>query len=101
VIYAHDIDAGGRLSFWDALIVATARKGGASRILTEDLNAGQVVCGMRVVPVPLTAVPARVALVEPSPGKSFALHHQRVTSAAARYEKLDRGGLDGRSIDTS
>ena len=37
-----------RIGFWDALIVASAVKGGADRILSEDLNAGQVIAGVRI-----------------------------------------------------
>ena len=37
------------LSFWDAAIVAAAEAGQCSRILTEDLNAGQLYCGIRLV----------------------------------------------------
>ncbi len=37
-----------RIGFWDALIVATALKSGASRILSEDLNAGQMIAGIRI-----------------------------------------------------
>jgi predicted nucleic acid-binding protein len=36
------------LSFWDALIVEAALKGGADRLLTEDLQHGQVIEGLRV-----------------------------------------------------
>ncbi|HEX6710412.1 MAG TPA: PIN domain-containing protein [Rubrobacter sp.] len=36
------------LPFWDALIVETALKAGADRLLTEDLQHGQVIEGMRV-----------------------------------------------------
>jgi predicted nucleic acid-binding protein len=36
------------ISFWDALIIAAARKAGAHRLLTEDLNAGQIICGVRI-----------------------------------------------------
>jgi len=35
-----------RIGFWDALIVASATKCGAIRILSEDLNAKQVVAGV-------------------------------------------------------
>jgi predicted nucleic acid-binding protein len=38
-----------RLSFWDALIVETAIDAGATAILTEDLQHGQVIDGVRVV----------------------------------------------------
>ncbi len=36
------------IGFWDALIVASALKGGASRILSEDLNAEQMIAGVRI-----------------------------------------------------
>ncbi len=35
-------------SFWDALIVEAALMGGADRLLTEDLQHGQVIEGLRV-----------------------------------------------------
>jgi predicted nucleic acid-binding protein len=37
-----------RIGFWDALIVASALKSGATRILSEDLNAGQLIAGIRI-----------------------------------------------------
>ena len=36
------------LSFWDALIVAAAARGGAAILYTEDLNDGQVLRGVRI-----------------------------------------------------
>jgi predicted nucleic acid-binding protein len=39
-------DAG--IGFWDALIVAAAHKAGAARILSEDLNAGQIIAGVHI-----------------------------------------------------
>ena len=36
------------ISFWDALIVASASKAGATRILSEDLNPGQIIAGVRI-----------------------------------------------------
>jgi predicted nucleic acid-binding protein len=36
------------LSFWDALIVEAALVGGADRLLTEDLQHGQEIEGLRV-----------------------------------------------------
>jgi predicted nucleic acid-binding protein len=36
------------IGFWDALILAAARKAGADRLLTEDLNSGQVIDGVRI-----------------------------------------------------
>lgn len=38
-----------RISFWDGLIVASAAQAGAIEILTEDLNHGQVIDGVRIV----------------------------------------------------
>lgn len=36
------------LSFWDALIVASAASAGCSLVLSEDLNPGQVILGVTV-----------------------------------------------------
>ena len=36
------------LSFWDALIVEAALKGGADRLFTEGMQHGQLIEGMRV-----------------------------------------------------
>jgi predicted nucleic acid-binding protein len=38
-----------RISCWDAAIVAAAARCGAKELLTEDLNAGQVIEGVAVV----------------------------------------------------
>jgi predicted nucleic acid-binding protein len=45
---AFRIEDESRIGFWDALIVASAIKGRASRILSEDLNAGQMIAGVRI-----------------------------------------------------
>jgi predicted nucleic acid-binding protein len=45
---AFRIEDTARISFWDALICASAAKAGAERILSEDLNAGQVIDGIRI-----------------------------------------------------
>jgi len=37
-----------RIGFWDALIVAAAAKSGATRLLSEDLNPGQKIAGLRI-----------------------------------------------------
>lgn len=37
-----------RLSFWDALIIESALAGGADCLLTEDMQHGQMIEGMRV-----------------------------------------------------
>jgi predicted nucleic acid-binding protein len=45
---AFRIEDEAHIGFWDALIVASAVKSGANRILSEDLNAGQIVLGVCV-----------------------------------------------------
>ena len=45
---AFRIEDESQIGFWDALIVASALKSGAIRILSEDLNAGQVIAGIRI-----------------------------------------------------
>lgn len=37
-----------RISFWDALIVVSAAKAACAELLTEDLNDGQVIRGVRI-----------------------------------------------------
>ena len=45
---AFRIEDESRIGFWDALIVAAALKSGAKRILSEDLNGGQKIAGIRI-----------------------------------------------------
>jgi len=45
---AFRIEDESRVGFWDALILASAVKCGAVRILSEDLNAGQMIAGIRI-----------------------------------------------------
>jgi predicted nucleic acid-binding protein len=45
---AFRIEEESRISFWDAMIVAAAAKCGASRILSEDLNSGQMIESIRI-----------------------------------------------------
>lgn len=45
---AFRIEDDSRIGFWDALIISCAAKSGASRILSEDLNAGQRISGILV-----------------------------------------------------
>jgi predicted nucleic acid-binding protein len=49
IAVAFRIEDEARIGFWDALICAAALKTGAERILSEDLNAGQKIAGIRVV----------------------------------------------------
>lgn len=46
---AFRIEDEARIGFWDALICAAALKAGAERILSEDLNPGQKIAGIRVI----------------------------------------------------
>ncbi len=46
VLLASEIGERNLLSFWDALIVASASRAGADRILSDDLNHGQVIEGI-------------------------------------------------------
>lgn len=48
VLDAIDIQDESRLSYWDAAIVAAAVRAGASELLTEDMNPGQVIRGVRL-----------------------------------------------------
>ncbi len=45
---AFRIEDESRIGFWDAMIVSAAAKSGAVRILSEDLNAGQLIAGILV-----------------------------------------------------
>ena len=53
---AFRIEDESRIGFWDALIVAAAAKSGATRLLSEDLNPGQKIAGLRIE-IPFAAVP--------------------------------------------
>jgi len=48
ITVAFRIEDEARISFWDALIFAVAHKSGASRVLSEDLNPGQKIAGIKV-----------------------------------------------------
>jgi len=48
ILFASEIQACHLLSFWDALIIAAAKQGGAKTILTEDLNHGQLIEDIRI-----------------------------------------------------
>ena len=49
ILATFRIEDESRIGFWDALIVSSAAKSGANRILSEDLNAGQRIAGILVV----------------------------------------------------
>lgn len=48
ILDASDLEERNQLSFWDALIVEAARRAGATRIVTEDLQHGQQFGGVRI-----------------------------------------------------
>ncbi len=48
VLRASELEERHRLAFWDALIVCSARKAGASRLLSEDFAHGQRIDGVLV-----------------------------------------------------
>ena len=73
ILRASDLAESARLSFWDALIVASAEQAEASLLYTEDLNAGQTIAGVKIVN-PLSAdydlTPTTPPAVhEPAPSK--------------------------------
>jgi predicted nucleic acid-binding protein len=49
ILRASDLAESSRLSFWDALIIASAEEADASLLYTEDLNAGQIIAGVKIV----------------------------------------------------
>jgi predicted nucleic acid-binding protein len=49
ILRASDLSESARLSFWDALIVASAEEADASKLYTEDLNAGQIIAGVKII----------------------------------------------------
>jgi predicted nucleic acid-binding protein len=45
---AFQIEDQSQIGFWDALIVSSAAKSGATRILSEDLSSGQRIAGLLI-----------------------------------------------------
>jgi predicted nucleic acid-binding protein len=48
VLAAIDLHRLRSISFWNALVVQAAVAAGCARLLTEDLNAGEVINGVRI-----------------------------------------------------
>lgn len=48
ILHASEIQARYQLSFWDAMIMAAASEGRAEKVLTEDLNHGQLIEGVMI-----------------------------------------------------
>ncbi len=49
ILGAIDLHRLHRLGFWDALVVRAAKRAGCVRVLTEDLQHGSLVDGVRIV----------------------------------------------------
>jgi predicted nucleic acid-binding protein len=48
ILTASQLEEQHRLSFWDALVVEAARRSGATRLVTEDLQDGRTIGGVRI-----------------------------------------------------
>ncbi len=48
IIRATEIEEKHRISFWDALVIVAAYEAKCERILTEDLNSGQIIEGVLI-----------------------------------------------------
>ena len=48
ILEAVDIQMGSGYSLWDSMIIASAVRGGAGLLYTEDLNHGQVIKGVEI-----------------------------------------------------
>lgn len=48
ILEAADLEQRHSLSFWDALIIVAATRSGAERILSEDLQHGRTIGGVRI-----------------------------------------------------
>ena len=48
IIAATELEERYPLSFWDALIVEAARRAGATRLVTEDLQGGSIIAGVQI-----------------------------------------------------
>jgi predicted nucleic acid-binding protein len=49
VFSAIDLHRLHQISYWDAMVVHCAKKSGCQTVLTEDLNNGQMIDGVRIV----------------------------------------------------
>lgn len=63
IVAASALEERHQFSFWDALIIEAARRGGARRLVSEDLQGGRRIAGL-VIENPFTASPTE----EPDPG---------------------------------
>jgi predicted nucleic acid-binding protein len=49
VVRASEISEVWKISFWDGMIIAAAEQDEVSELLSEDLNHGQLIVGIRIV----------------------------------------------------
>jgi predicted nucleic acid-binding protein len=49
IVEAIDLKRVHAMSFWDALILSAAGRGGCTTLLTEDLSAGRMIAGILIV----------------------------------------------------
>ena len=49
VLAATDLHRLRRLSYWDALVIQCAKRSGCQQVLSEDMQHGQVIDGVRIV----------------------------------------------------
>ncbi len=49
ILQAIALEAKEKLSFWDALVVVAAARGGSGILLSEDLPAGRTIAGVRII----------------------------------------------------
>jgi predicted nucleic acid-binding protein len=48
ILTASQLEERHKLSFWDGLVIEAARRAGATRIVTEDLQGGRLFGGVRI-----------------------------------------------------
>lgn len=48
ILTASRLEERHKLSFWDALVVEAARRAGATRLISEDLQSGRLIGGVRI-----------------------------------------------------
>lgn len=48
ILTASQLEEQHKLSFWDALVVEAARRSGATRLVTEDLQGGRLIGGIKI-----------------------------------------------------
>lgn len=57
IVAASALEERHQFSFWDALIIEAARRGGATRLVSEDLQSGRRIAGL-VIENPFAAIPS-------------------------------------------